>query len=450
MKDRLNNAFKETPERFIYTIESALNKARLSKSKKRPSVSLRAVIAVVIILAILPSAVFGAVKLYGAVAKRVGNYGVSFNISINEDAPQYVKMNIDVQKGFEEVENTARMKYNRDNGEFGFSILPMRFYKSVDYTTLERDVKQYNAMTIASRPAYELIGTDNRDFVRYFVWYNEANVLMLIYRGETVTDSELSAFVDCISFTEGTENDHDEFYEPENIQENTDENSLYEYEYNYVEMPMNTEITFAGYNEETGESDIKVKSVITGICVTDNINGLDKNDINSFFEIDEVADSNGKLLPKTVEIWQNGDGINTETKMLSTESKEQKLVLIDIEYTNTTDKAAKVYIPHRFETLTKDEEGSYIHTADVDKSHNITANGYYDGEIFYMSSHGENEKDFYVPTLKPNETMTITIGLRCIDEQLPNAYVAFNPVTDGVIAPEYSNNPYTCFIFKVQ
>lgn len=451
MKERLQNVFKETPESFTCTIESALSEARLSKRKKRLSAPLRAVIAVLLILAILPSAVFGAVKLYGAIAQRVGNYGVSFNISINEEVPQYVKMNIDVPKGFEEVPNTARAKYHRDSGELGFSILPMRFYESVDYTVLERDVKDYNEIRIASRPAYELIGTDDyQGLVRYYVWFDEANILMLVYRGETVTDSEFEAFVNGISFTKGTENDHDEFFEPENAEEKPDEFIEYTYEYIFEELPKDTEITFAGYNEETGESNLEVKTVITNISVTDNINGLDENDINPSFEHDKVADRNGKLLPRTIETWQNGDGVITESKMLSAESKEQKLVLIDIECTNTTDKAVELYIPHRIETLTKDEKGNYTFVADVDKAQNITENGYNDTEIFYMSLHGEYDKNFYIPTLEPNETRTITIGFRCIDEQIGNAYIVLNPVTDGVIISDYSDSPNTYFIFKVQ
>ncbi len=453
MKDRLHNAFKETPERFTYAIENALSEAKLSKHKKRLSTPLRVVIAVVLIFAILPSAVFGAVKIYGAIAHNVGNYGVAFDISINEDAPQYVKMNIDVPDGFKEMPNTEGMKYQRDNDEFGFTIFPMKFYESVDHTVLEKDVKEYNKMTIASHPSYELIGTDDyQGPTRYFVWYEEANVLMLIYRGETITDGELETFVDCISFVEGSEADHDTLFEPEkDVEETTEDTDIYEYEQVYIEKPKDTQIVFAGFNEETGESELEVKSKITDIRITDNINGLDKNDINDMYELSEVADSSGKLLPKTVEVCQIGDGINTESKILSSESKEQKLVLVDVEFTNTTNSEVSVYVPHRLETLVKDENENYNSATIIDVDNDIYVDEYCDTELFYMSYHGENKKDLYLPTLQPNETVTITIGFRCIEEQLSNAYIILSATTDGIISPEYSGDNFnTYYILKVQ
>ncbi|MBQ8538546.1 MAG: hypothetical protein IJ433_02730 [Ruminococcus sp.] len=454
MKDKLQNAFKETPERFSYVIDNALCQAKLKKTKNRLSTPLKVVIAVVLIFAVLPSAVFGATKLYGAVAQRVGNFGVSLDISINEDVPRYVKMSVDVPTGFKEQPNSAGLKYDRDNEEreFGFTILPMRFYESVNYVVLEENVKDYNKMMIASRTSYELIGTDDyHGLRRYYVWYEEANVLILIYRGETVTDSELEAFVDCISFEQGTEADHDSFFEPErNAREITTDTGLYEYELELIEMPKDTKVLFAGFNEEADAYDLEVESKITDIRITDNINGIDESCINSLYDLSEVADANGNLLPRTVEVWQEGDGVNTETILLSSESKEQKLILVDIEYKNTAGKEVAVYVPHRLETIVKDAIGCYYPANQIDKYQHIYANEYCDLEMFYLSRHGDSEKDFYIPKLAPNETATITIGYRCIEEQLPNAYIVMNPFTDGIIAPEYSGSNNTYYIFKVQ
>lgn len=453
MNDRLQNAFKETPERFAYAVENALIEARQQSKRKKISVPFKIVIAVVLIFAVLPSTVFGAVKICGALAQKVGNFGLAIGISINEDAPKYVKMNIDVPKGFREQPNTGGLKFERDSEEwvFGFTILPMRFYENVHYTLLETDVKEYNEITISSRPSYELIGTENyHGSRRYFVWYEEANVLVLIYRGDTVTDSELEAFVDSISFTQGSESDHDSFFEPERAENEPDDFASYNYEYVFEEIQRDTEITFLGFNEDTGESELQVKSKITDIRITDNIKGLDDSDINSMYQSEKIADSNGVLLPKVVEVWQYGDGVNTETKMLSAESKEQKLILVDIEYTNTTDKEVSIYIPHRLETLTMDKYGNYNFAVEIDKFQDIAAKEYCDGEIFYMSSHGSNDKGFYVPKLLPNETRTITIGFRCIEEQLNNAYLVFDPITDGVLVPDYSDRANTRLIIKVQ
>ena len=454
MKDKLHNVFKESPQRFGYAVDCALKEATQIKSKKRLSAPLRVVVATLLVFAILPSAVFGAVKICGAIAQKVGSFGVTFGISINEDAPKYVKMNVDVPKGFKVQENSGGQKFDRDTEEweFGFTILPMRFYQSVDYTILERDVLEYKKMNISSRPVYELIATESyTGLKRYYVWYEEANVLILIYRGDTVTDKEFEDFVDCISFTEGTENDHDIFYEPEkDVNEAATDGVIYNYEQVFEELPLNTELVFAGYNEETGESELKVKSVITEVSVTDNISDLDESGINSIYKSDKLSNSSGKLLPKTVEIWQNGDGVETESKLISAESKEQKLVLIDIEYTNTTDKEVTLYIPHRLETFLKDEYENYRLAVEIDKAQDIWASEYCDSEIFYMSLHGDSEKDFYQLKLSPNETVTLTLGFRCVEDQLSNAYIVLNPTSDGVVTPDYSDSSDTKLIFKVQ
>lgn len=451
MKDKLQNAFKDTPQRFSYTVESTLSQVHQEKAKKKFSTPLRVVIAVLLIFAVLPSTVFGAVKMCGTIARRVGCFGIAFDVDINEDVPQYLKMKIDVPKGFKEQPNSGGLKYERDTDEwvFGFTIMPMRFYESVDYTALERNVKDYNKMKIASRESFELIGTDDyQGLARYYVWYEEANVLMLIFRGETITDKELETFVNCISFVEGTDADHDTFFEPENSQEQN-EVLYYEYERNYEEIPLNTNLVFAGFSESTQEGELEVKTAITDVRVTDNLNDVAKGDINPLFASEKLADSNGKLLPKEVEVWQNGDGIETESKLIRCESMNQSLVLVDIKYENTTDKEVEIYIPHRIETLVKNNE-RFVSSTTIDRYQDVTASAYCDTEIFCLSSHGINQKDFYIPTLKPNETKTITIGFRCVDEQLDNAYMVLNPATDGVISPEYSNTSDTYLILKVQ
>lgn len=453
MKDKLKNVFKETPERFSYVVDDALSQARLKGTKKRISPPLRIVIAVVLIFAVIPSTVVCAVKLYGAVAQCEDNFGVSFDISINEDAPQYVKMDVETPEGFIEVPHTDGLKCHRIGEEsIGFSILPMRFYENVDHTALAKDVKEYKEVVIASRPSYELISTDDyRGAKRYYVWYEEVNVLVLIYCGETITDSELETFVEGISFTHGSKAENDIFFEPESYVQGNTQDIQYE-EREYIEMSTDTQFVLSGSNEDFSESGFEIESKITDIRITDNINELDESGFNDSFELSEVVDANGKFLPRTVEVWRDGDGINTTSKQLSTESKEQNLVLVDIEFKNTTDKEVWVYVPHRLGTLIKNEEGNYNSSTIIDDAQNIYvyADGYYDSEMFYMSYHG-NGKQFYMPKLQPYEKKTITIGFRCIEEQISNAYITIDALTDGVITPVYNgDNSYVSYILEVQ
>ena len=111
MKDKLKNAYKPTPERFRYAVTSAIHEAEQSEQsatvKKHLSHPARIVLAAVLILAIIPTAVFGATKLIGLLAKPVDKYGVELSMeTTDKDYPVYVKMNVDVPDGIIVEPNT--------------------------------------------------------------------------------------------------------------------------------------------------------------------------------------------------------------------------------------------------------------------------------------------------------------------------------------------------------
>jgi len=452
MKEKLNGAFKATPQRFKYAVESSVNEAlggvKVHKTKK----PIRVLVAVLLLIAIIPVAVFGAVKLVGIKPQKVGNYGMGFYVCVNKDAPQYIKMQINLPDEFCEVENTAKSKFHYvSNDEHAFTILPMRIIEDIDLATIETEVSSIEELSIASHKAYKLINTESyKGLNRYYVWYEEVNILMLIYRGEKVTDEEFEAFVSGIIFVEASEADHDEFYEPGKSDDDIDVSTEYEFTNDFILTDTDTEIVFSGYCKETDTDCYEVNSKITDIRVCDNAVDIAKEDVNLFYDYTKAVDDNGRLYPKVTELRKYGDGINQSTEIISSSHVNQKLILIDMVYTNTTDKELCVYVPHRLETLRKVSDNVYDLATAVDRYNGVFADSYCDGEIFYMSDHGSTAKDFYTITLLPNETKTLTIGFRCNEDQVDNAYIVFSAVTDGVISPQPAiDNEYTYYIFKV-
>lgn len=456
MNEKLQNVFKSTPQRFHSVIDSAIKEAQQNTaSKKSKRVFMRVVIVAAIIVLLASVTVVGTVKLFMVEPQKSGDYGISMLVSKKSDGYEYIKMHIEIPDGFEEVQNTARAKYHRkDSGEYAFSILPMRIKEDTKLENIETNVKELQEIEIASHKAYKIIPVEETGLLRYYVVFENVDVLMLIYRGETITDAEFESFVRGINFSKGTKEDHDEFYE---LTDNKDDDTIMvsdkSNKHDYVELDLDTEVVFGLYSELSGNNDLKVNSKIKDIRITDNINDLDRNGINSSYNLDEIVDKNGKLLPDSVKIWQKGDGVNTAEEVIRIDSEEQSLVLIDMEFENTSDEDVQLYIPHRLSTLKKESDGSFVPTAIIDKDKNITASAYCDTEIFYLSDYGESEKRFYIPVLKAKEKKTITIGIRCCTSQLSNAYITLSGVFDSVVSPEYrdySDNEYTYYIFKVQ
>ena len=457
MKESLQKTFVNTPDRFKYCVQDSLRQATCSeKTRAKKRVVFRSIVIAVVLLVMVPVTVFGAVKLFSVEPQKVSNYGVSFSVTPNANAPKFIKMVVDLPDGFELMKNTDRTKYHRtDTDEHAFSIFPMHITKKTDLKEVETDVADLKQITLADHLAYEVVAVDGyRGLDRYYVWFENANVLMLIYRGENVTFDELEEFVKGIDFVKASESDHDDFYEPDETDHSTSkDDTVYDIKKTFVEFDKDEMITFCYMNEETNDTDILIKSRIKDILIKDDINGLNKDGINNYFDVSKIADTQGVLLDETVEIWRNGDGINTKTEFVRREKKAQQLVLIDIEFENTSDKDVELYIPHRLETLIKLEKGEFELSTIIDKEKNITANPYCDIEIFYLSDHGDSEKSFYIPTLKAQETKTITVGFRCAKDQINNAYVTLSGAFDGICSPnyaDYSDNLYTYYIFKVK
>lgn len=459
MESKLKTAFKETPERFRYTIDAAIEEARgNAPTKRRIPRSAKIVTAVLLILSLIPAAVFGATKIIaGMNAEKEGNYGVKIIANTDPEAkyPKYVKIDVKTPSGFGVVPNTNGMKlYNLSTEEpytDGFSIDAFR-PNSNGIADIADYAEKYEETTIAGHTAYKIIPVKNHNsWDRIYVYYDDVNVMLLIYY-TNVTDDQLTDFIEGITVKEGTAKDHTEIgsYDFDDDDKSAAD-SGYEIAEEYIEKPLDTEITYADFGEDGSLADHPSLSCrVSGVRVLDNISELDENDFNDLYPLDKMTDDSGKLLPHTREVWDYGDGINTADKLLSSTEVAQKLVMVDFTYTNLTDKDQTVYIPWTLRAMTKDEDGSYQPAEIFDKEADIAASEYCCTEIFYLSDHGEG-KSFYAVTLPANSTKTITAGYFADADMLDKCYLVECPSSDCVYSPDYpTRNPYTYFLLKVQ
>ena len=441
MKDILKHAYKPTPERFRYSVASAVSQAEQNAPQKaglnRPA---RALIAAALILALIPSAVFGASKLIGLFAKPVGNYGVELDMQpTDSDYPEYVKMSVSVPDGFEEVEGTEGMKFHRvgdTDYRSGFSLFPMR-YTSGGSGEVIGNVAGYEEVTVCGRPAYRVDMLGEGVYSRLYINYDEFNVTLLVFYGE-VSESELNAFVGGIHFTAGTEADHTELGEP--FDERVKDDVKYTYNYKNFEFARDTVMTFSGYSESNGDESLRYSAQITGVSVTDSITGLNSDGVSPLYSDMDLTGADGKLLPNTVTVTESGNGFDTADSVISTEDKEQKLILIDLNYTNLSDEDCQVYIPYDLVIYNKYGEG-FTPAEDIDPANGIFSTALCDSEVFYNSDPIDRGHNYLCTMLSAGETKTVTIGYRCCADMLDKAYLTiYDAASASIIDPAPAEN----------
>ncbi len=450
MKDRLKNAFKPTPARFEYTVQESISEALGRPSKRRIPKGWRAAIAVALILALVPTTVFGASKLFELIAKPVDNYGLEIGVEreTKADYPEYVKMHVDIPEGFAEVPHTDGLKFYSLSADEpytdGFSLYPMRFYNAADMKEYIGNVDSYEERTMNGHQAYE-IKRSNGGWDLLYVYYEDVNVFLLIYHCD-VTDNQLDDFVKGITFTEGTESDFTFLSTPSD--ERPQNQVEYSYDEKFIEYPLGTKLTFEDHPYKYDES-VYYTAEISNVRSLDNIKELDYDCFNPMYSLEEIADDNGYLNPRTINTVKEGDGFNSTDEIMNTETKNQTMVLADITYTNLGDEDIELYVPFGLIVLNKDDKGSFTRASIVDPENNIYCDDAVSGEIDYLTPHGIG-KSFYTSTLHANETMTVTVGYICNVDALDKAYFTLYDV-DSVAEPAYEGgDTYVRYLFKVQ
>lgn len=446
MKEQLKTAFKPTPGRFRYVVEEAVREAQAAPARKKHlSKGWKTALTCLLIAALIPSAVFGATKLYELIAKPVDSYGLEIGVERKEkaDYPEYVKMHVKTPDGF------AAMSPEPDNMKFysvsasekftdGFSLYPMRFYNAADMKEYIGNVESVEERVVDGHQAYEVRMIDGT-WSRLYVYYEDVNVFLLIYHKD-VTDAQLESFVKGITFTEGTATDFTYLDTPSD--ERPKEQPAYTYDETYVEHPLGTKLTF------TDEGN-RYTAQLGNVRTLDNISDLDEADFASSFGKYEIADDNGYLNPNTVNTIKDGDGFDSTDELLNTEQKNQTLVLADLTYTNLSNKDIELYVPYHINVYNRDSEGNYTQANVVDLENKIHMTDLCDGELAYMTPHGAG-KGFCILTLHAHETLTVTVGSRVDTDMLDKAYFTLYGVSDVADPAPEGEGYQTIYLFKVQ
>ncbi|MBQ3264615.1 MAG: hypothetical protein IJH07_02435 [Ruminococcus sp.] len=449
MKDKLKSVMKPAPERFHYTVQSAITEAtkQASPAKKRIPKGWRIAIAVILIAALIPSTIFGASKLYELIAKPVDNYGLELNVERETaaDYPKYVKMHVEVPEGFAAVPGTDQLKYYNLSTEEpytdGFSLFPMRFRTELEQKEYIGNVNSYEEREMIGHQAYEVKLDQGWD--RLYIYYEDVNVFLLIYHKD-VTEKQLADFVKGITFTEGTQ-DNFTYLDWPHDERGQD---VYTYDEEYAEYPRDTKITFMMYSPETDDFTDRCTAQITDVQILDNIAELDYDAFCPAYSPYEIADQDGWLNPETFTTYKEGDGFDAEDEVIGSETANQKLVLADVTYENLSDHDIELFVSYSLEVLEKDDDGTFHQSNIIDGEKLIYSTPYTDGETVYLTPHGVGD-DFCIFTIPAQSSAAFTMGWRCKADMIDKAYLTNiyqGSVTDP---PAESDSPYYTYLFKV-
>lgn len=425
----LKSAFKPAPERFHYSVQSAINEAQSTEKKKRRFTHpVRAIIAVAIIIAIIPTSVFGATQLYNIVVNKSGNYGVEVKTETSVKSPKFVKLKVKPINGFEMMKHTDGLKYYRvgDTGVSCFSFYLVRPENGAG--ELYDNVESYRKIKINGHEAVVIKNAGLKDGRRFSIYFEKTNIILSCFVEPSVSEAEMKQMMKNVDVVEGTKKHHTDYGTVESNADNNNEDCP------SVSIEMLSNYIPVSCGEVFNTSENKMTAKITNIRVIDNVLDLDHDDFYFWGnDPDEYINSNGTLKPRKSEILKEGDGINTVDKIIKTEKKKQKFVLADITYTNSSNKAQGAGMNLYIRNLEKKNGAlDYLDNSDCNED---------DGYAQYIenSNHGRN---YYIYTVAPGESKTFTVGFRCDEDMLSHAYL----IHDG----ELSETAYNYYSVKVQ
>lgn len=417
----LKSAFKPAPERFHYSVQSAINEAQSTEKKKRRFTHpVRAIIAVVIIIAIIPTSVLAATNLIPLLLKPKGKYGleVHMDTKVSKASPKYVKLNVKIPKGFKKNKH-ADIKYEKDIDSFDnyISFLLIRPEKN-SKTELLKNVKAYKEININGNQAY-LIKDKGGYTNRIETFFDNVNILLTCYVGSDVTEKEALSFMKGVNITEGTKKNHTKYVSP-------DDGTKADIEYfpkesKYLPLPIGKEITYGD------DLDLSFSYRIDSIKVMDKPFDTDKS--KYYFEGDDFEnhiDSSFNLIPQKNEKWEYGDGVNTVDKLISSKTEKMKFVVAKITYSNHSNEPT-FGLNFGIEYLDKNKNG------EIENREETITLVQYNKDI-------KSCEGFYIGKLKKGESHTYTLGFTVYESQLDKACLTISNEPDNAAQAKYGND----------
>lgn len=466
--ENLKYEFPEMPEEIRVMIEKEVEKqikteqmpmkgrkrgSRADRHGRRGRKAMGRTAAASLIAAILcGTTVFAGVGIYRIQQKKIGEHGVSVDVSGGENmdanaaAESYTIPDVRMEAGYlpEGMVEVEQGKYCFEDALYQGGV-SMTFYRMDtgddkfeiqhgDVLSSETFMADGNEGVYLEYPnLYEEEISFNQ---RIYVAFTDVHYVMEMYAASDVSKEEAIKIAEHVKLipTEDTESG--------NIVNAWDWSSYQEGSDKFAEGEVCETVTSIDKKEmkvhRIGDSfPVNGQGLVAKVAdvkVLDDISALDSSLVDE--DLRQEADGNGKLRPATIQYVKDG---NMDSLSQEVDSREapQKLVYITVEYTNTgSEEMTDVLFFGTMERITE-ADGTMQMAAEEkpgdndawERAVNHGLSGF--SEMFYYDVHGGERGNNYIGSIMPGETVTVHMLWVVLEEELGKLYLNLDTCGGG-------------------
>ncbi len=472
--ENLKQDLPETPEFIHQMVAAEVNRqvnqekiAPMRKAKRNHWSFGRTVAAAACAALVLSTTVYAGVSLYHLRSEKNGTYGMKTTVATEND------QSITLPEEVPEVKLTANYipegmawtedgKLNYEDQAEGFSFITLL----LDQSDIQSAIDDLNVVDSETRTFGKYEGTYIRlnDLEasesscynqRFYLLCPEEYRVIVAYVSSTVSKEEAYKVMENLELTE------------------TGEMVQTQGEYSRWSNFVNPEVDTSAGEEITSQpvEDVTVHQVGEAMAVStiaENADGefVDSPSITASVDKVQVADdlslldktqipeewlaavgSDGKLEQNELSYIKSGDGVDSLDEIVSTEMENQKLVAVDVTYTNTGKEKLKNLLYCTAATTIKQEAGKYT-MYDFEEQ---PGDGYdyvsgksvaslYEMGYFDVRETSENGNN-YISSLAPGESVTVRMAWIVNERDLSDLYIDLSPSGNGRVF-----NEKTCLV----
>lgn len=434
--ENLRNEYPKTPDFIHEMIESEVQTQMKKKSTCRKHLFTKYAVAGVAAVLCLGTVAFAGNQLYKWYFENEGDYGVKLSYqpdtqTVPNEVPVLSITPTVLPDGFVMAENNPYQYHSSEHPYLGgFSIVPLAMDTTPVNGSLgitDRFVVDSEQFTVGNWEGVYL-KKENEKHKGDEIAFNQTIYLacpeyyqvVVIHIGEDVTKEQAIAMAQGLDIKPSEETisldsmtTWSEWNTP--VSESSGRNvSVALNKLNPI-VSVGQDFTFetVSYTGSNEPEDVSLSASVTDVQLCDDFSLLDPTLIDE--RMQSAVGEDGKLLPNTISYLKSGDGVNTLDTVLFSETVNQKLAVISIKLTNTTDQTLD-NILYNFNLCLMEQTNDTLSMYDralADGNDQTNA-------VSYSSIGGENqEMDYYSPqkagknyieSLAPGESVTIQIA----------------------------------------
>lgn len=450
LEDMKNN-IPETPDFIHKMVQEEVNRqlqdTKAVSIKKRKWNKMQVAAAAAVCLLATSTVAYAGSRLYHMYVEKQGTYSVATGLQADGNTTLQLPEQVhDVTISTSYIPDgmtwtdDAHLQYNAQNGGFSFTSVLL---DSDDFAQVkedkniveseERTFGQYEGVYLK----YHEVMQDGFFNQRIYLLCPEAYRVITIYVGDDVSKEDAIKVAENLQITEkdtmiDTANMYtwSDIVSPEETPGDEEITSIAADKLPIAKVGETINLTASGEDTDGNYvSDIPLQATVDSVQITDDLqllNGQIPEDWK------DATDADGKLKENTISYIKEGDGVNTLDEIVKTKTEQQKLVYTTVTYTNTSDQEVN-HILYIGSLMKLHSDGStyeaYVPEEESGDGYDRTTwdSAARTGEMKYYSvtdNYGNGGN--YIPTLKPGESIQISMAWIVNESDLTEAYLNLN------------------------